>query len=95
MKRNRILTLAAATLAAGTMGVVGGCQSDAAAGAGIGAGIGAIGGAVIGHNTNDRAAEGAAIGAAAGALGGYILGNESDKRKQYDYHHQRHPNYDY
>jgi uncharacterized protein YcfJ len=60
---------------------VGGCESDAATGAGLGALGGAGIGALIGNASGGHAAGGALIGAGAGALGGYLIGNEMDKSK--------------
>lgn len=96
MKRNWMYGMGLAiALSAGATG----CASQAGSGALLGGAAGAGLGAIIGHNSHDRATEGALLGGAIGALGGGLIGNEADKndrarsydRYDEDYYDRRPP----
>ena len=65
------------SLAAISMGLLTGCESDAQTGALLGAAIGAGVGQAAGGDTKSTA-----IGAAVGGGAGYVIGSQSDKSKQ-------------
>lgn len=59
-----------------SVGLAGGCESDAQTGALVGAGVGALIGQAAGGDTG-----GTLVGAAVGGGVGYMIGNEGDKKK--------------
>lgn len=92
MKQNWVCNIGLAiALGAGATG----CASQAGNGALLGGAAGAGLGAIIGHNSHDRAAEGALLGGAIGALGGGLIGNEADKNdRSRSYDRYGHDDYD-